>query len=250
MTDNHSQRSSNPFASRAVVRFAVLGTVAFIALGVSGCARSARLASTWRDPGFQDASLTRLLIVAGGRSPGDRRMFEDAFASALRTQGVDAQPSYLEIGDARVDSALVDAQMYRAGCDGIFVTRVVDRRTVRQYYGSATPGYYGGHGYYGPPSAYHAGWWPYYTLGGAYTASRAAEAERVSVETNLYRHDNGRLVWSGMSRQWLTSAESPGEESAAVVRELVAELVRSGVVQAAVPPIAAGTKSPRREGRP
>lgn len=250
MTGHHLPRAGYPSRSRRSVRLALLGTVTVIVLGVLGCARTARLASTWRDPGFQDASLTRLLIVAGGRSPGERRVFEDAFASALRAQGVDAQPSYLTIADSRMDSAVVDAQVHRSGCDGIFVTRVVDRRTVRQYYGTATPGYYGGHGYYGPPSAYHAGWWPYYSLGGAYTASRAADAERVSVETNLYRHDNGRLVWSGISRQWLTSDEGPGDESTAVVRELVAELVRSGVIRAAIPPNAADGESLRREGRP
>ena len=199
----------------------------------ASCARAASLASTWRDPAFQDTSLAKLLIVAVGRTPGERRLFEDRFAENLRARGVDAQPSYRLIGDARVDSALVDASMHREGCDGILVSRVVDRQTVRRYYGLYGGPGYSGHGYYGPPSAYHAGWWPYYSLGSGYTANHASDDDqRVTVETNLYRHDNGQLVWSGISRQWLASSQGPGEETPAVVRELVAEIARSGVVQA------------------
>ena len=211
--------------------------VLLFALTVSGCARTAKLASSWRDPAFQDTTLTRLLIVAVGRTPGERRLFEDRFANDLRAQGVDARPSYRLIGDARVDSALVDASMHREGCDGILVSRVVDRQTVRRYYGpSAVPGY-AGYGYYGPPSAYHGGWWPYYSLGYASVAGRVSDDEqRVTVETNLYRHDNGQLVWSGISRQWLASSQGPGDETPAVVRELVAGIARSGVVQTRAKP--------------
>ena len=210
----------------------LLMPVVFLALVLAGCARTARLASTWRDPAFQDTPLTRLLVVAVGRTPAERRLFEDRFVEDLRAQGVDVQPSYRVIGDARVDSALVDASMHREGCDGILVSRIVDRQTVRRHYGLYGGPGYGGRGYYGPPSAYHRGWWPYYSLGYASVAGRASEDEqRVTVETNLYRHDNGQLVWSGISRQWLASSQGPGYETPAVVRELVAEIARAGVVQ-------------------
>ena len=206
--------------------------VLLFALIGSACARTAKLASTWRDPAFQDTSLSKLLVVAVGRSPAERRLFEDRFAGDLRAKGVDAQQSYRLIGDARVDSALVDASMHREGCDGILVSRVVDRQTVRRYYGLYGGPRYGGGGYYGPPSAYHTGWWPYYSFGYASATGRASDDEqRVTVETNLYRHVNGQLVWSGISRQWLSSSQGPGDETPDVVRELVAEIARSGVVQ-------------------
>lgn len=222
-----------------LTRLATRGALTVAALALTACARTSRLASTWTDPGFRDSSLTRLLVVAVGRSPGERRRFEDRFVAALRARGVDARASYPFIGDARADSALVDAQARQAGCDGIFVSRVVDRQMVRRSYGSAL----GPVGYYGPPSRYHAGWWPYYSFG--YTSATggafAVEDQRVSVETNLYQHQDGQLVWSGLSRQWLTASEGPGDETASVVRELVTELARSGVVRTDAAPSPART---------
>ena len=228
-----------------LARLAGRGALIAAGLALAACARTNRLASTWKDPGFRDSSLTRLLVVAVGRSPGERRRFEDRFVAALRARGVDARASYPFIGDARADSALVDAQARRAGCDGIFVSRVVDRQMVRRSYGGALRPV----GYYGPPSGYHAGWWPYYSLGyaSATGGAFAVEDQRVSVETNLYRHADGQLVWSGLSRQWLTADEGPGAESASVVRELVAELARSGVVRTEAEPLTARAGAASRE---
>ncbi len=210
--------------------------VALVVLGA--CASSPRLESTWADPAFQDAGLRRLLVVSVGRTPGERRIFEDRFAQALRARGVDAQASYPLIGDARVDSAVVDAQMHLAGCDGIFVSRVVDRQLVRRYYGT-TFGPSGYRGYAGPASWYHAGWWPYYAGGYAYASAAtfaSTDDQRVSIETNLYRHDNRQLIWSGLSRQWLTATQGSGDAIDGVVAELASELARSHVVHSVTQP--------------
>lgn len=233
-------RFATLFRGRPLARLATSGALVLAALALSACARTNRLASTWRDPGYRDSSLTRLLIVAVGRSPGERRRFEDRFVAALRARGVDARASYPFIGDARADSALVEAQARQAGCDGIFVSRVVDRQMVRRSYGGAL----GPFAYYGPPSRYHTGWYPYYSLGyaSATDGAFAAEDQRVSVETNLYRHADGRLVWSGLSRQWLTASEGLGDETPNVVRELASELARSGIVRTTAVP------SPARAG--
>ena len=240
-------RRRRPSFSVSGTRLARIAFLTTVALTLGACARTTRLDSSWRDPGFQESSLNRLLIVAAGRTPLERRLFEDQFVAALRARGVDAQASYPLIGDTRVDSALVEAQMHRAGCDGIFVSRVVDRQTVRRYYGT---GYFpvnpaGLFGYSGPPSRYHAGWWPYYSLGygDAVGGAFAAEDQRVSVETNLYRHSDGQLVWSGLSRQWLSSTSAPGSETGNVVRALVAELIRANVVKG-------GAVSPANAAKP
>lgn len=217
-------------ARRAAPRWAAM---LLLVLGAAGaCARPARLASVWRDPAFQSGSLRRPMVVAVGRTPRERRIFEDDLMAALKARGVDALPSYPYVGDERVDSARVDAVMHRAGCDGIFVSRLVDRQTVQRYY-PPTP--VGGYGAYGVPAAYHGGWWSYYSLGYAYarTPGYTVANQQVSVETNLYRQADGRLVWSGLSRQSLSMSDVPGAEITPVVRELVAELTGSGVVRTA-----------------
>lgn len=221
-----------PTQRRRVWRAApLLAATLLLALGAA-CARPQRLASVWRDPAFEGGSLRRPMVVAVGRTPRERRLFEDELTATLKDRGVDALPSYPYVGDERVDSALVDAAMHRTGCDGIFVSRLVDRQTVQRYY-PPTPA--GGYGYYAVPGAYHGGWWSYYSLGYGYaqTPGYTVTNQQVSVETNLYRQSDGRLVWSGLSRQWLSTSDVPGAESAPVVRELVAELIRSGVVQTA-----------------
>ncbi len=132
-------------------------------------------------------SLLRLLVVAVGWTPGERRYCELALNGALRDAGVGARASYRLIGDARVDSALVDARMRRTECDDILVSRVVDRLTGQRSHGGfdgrslGVPAYYGG-----PPSVYHRGWWPYFSSGYGYatTGTASATLQRVSVETS------------------------------------------------------------------
>lgn len=220
---------------------------ALLLAAAAGCARPNQLTSTWRDPAIEPGALRRLMVVAVGRTSRERRLYEDAVVTALRARGIDALPSYPEVGDERVDSARVDTAMHRMGCDGIVVSRVVDRQTVQRYYPPAAAGYGLGHGYYGLPRAYHGGWWPYYSLGYAYAASPGytVSNQRVSVESNLYQQRDGRLVWSGLSREWLSQGDPPGAEIAPMARQLAAELARSAVVVSSAPP-RAGSAAPHR----
>lgn len=206
--------------------------LAALTLSSAGCATQNRLASVWRDPAVEAGSLRRLMVVAVGRTPRERRLYEDALVTALRANGIDAMPSYPAVGDERVDSARVDTAMHRMGCDGIVVSRVVDRQTVQRYYPPVPVGYGFGRTYYGFPSAYYGGWWPYYSLGYAYAASPGYTVtnQRVSVESNLYQQRDGRLVWSGLSREWVSDSDPADAEIAPMVRQLATELLRAGVV--------------------
>lgn len=222
--------------SRRAWRPGLVPAAALIGLGaVDGCARRARLESVWRDPTFRGGSLRRLRVVAVGRTPRERRVFEDDLTAAPRACGVDALPSYQYVGDERVDSARVDSAMHRTKCDGVLVSRVVNRQTVERYSPPRPLGGYGYSGAYAVPGLYHGGWWPYYSLGSAFTSTPGYPVanQRVSVETNLAWQADGRLVWSELSRQWLSTSDAPGAERAPVVRELVAALARFAVVQTA-----------------
>ncbi len=183
-----------------------------------GCGSATKVTKVWVDPAAEAGSLRKLMVVGVGKTPTARRVFEDRFSAALKAIGVEAVPSYPYVGDVGLDSAAVTRQMHEAHCDAVFVTRLVDRKTVRGYSSPAVPHY--------------GGWYDYYSRSYAYAAAPGYTVENqvVNFETNLYRVSDGRLVWSALSREWLELSETPGDDSAPFVRALVAALVKSNAV--------------------
>lgn len=196
---------------------------------VAGCASATQLTTVWTDPAFRTSSLRKLMVIGIGPSATTRRIFEDKFTAALRAQGIVAEPSYPLVGDGNLDSARLGAEMHRTGCDGVFVTRIVDQKTVRTYY---PPYYVPTAGHLAAPWAYGYGWYNYYSTGYGYfgTPGYTVETQVVNLETNLYRVSDGQLVWSALSREWLGQAETPGVEVDPFVRQLVSALVSSRIV--------------------
>jgi hypothetical protein len=189
-----------------------------------GCSTSTQLKTLWSDPAAQPGSLHKLMVINVTKSPTVRRTFEDRFAAALGAQGIDAVPSYRLVGDADLDAAQANMEIHKAHCDGVFVTRVVDQKTVKRYYSPAAYRYV-------PPAVYRDGWYSYYSLGYAYaTAPGYVESQLVSMETNLYRVQDGALVWSALSRSWLQQSATPGDEIEPVVHELVRGLSSAAII--------------------
>ncbi len=207
----------------------------FGVLLVVACGSTTQLTNVWTDPRFETNSLRKLMVIGIAQSPTMRRLFEDRFAAALKAQGIEAEPSYRLVGDGNLDSARVRAEMHATGCDGVFVTRIVDQTTVRTYY-PPTPSYVGApyrHGWYGSyPSYGHYSWYGYYSLGYSYlgTPGYTVENQVVNFETNLYRVSDGQLVWSALSQEWLAQSDTPGTEVDPFVRQLVSALLSSRIV--------------------
>ena len=205
------------------------------ALLVAGCASASQLTTVWTDPRFETNSLRKLMVIGIAKSPTSRRLIEDRFAAALKALGIEAEPSYPLVGDGNLDSARVSAEMHETGCDGVFVTRIVDQKTVTTYYPStpsylAAPHRYGWYGSY--PSYGHYSWYGYYSLGYSYLGGPGYSVENqvVNFETNLYRVSDGQLVWSALSQEWLAQSETPDTELDPFVRQLVSALLNSKVV--------------------
>lgn len=208
---------------RMTLVVAALATLGLMA--VAGCAGNTKLTNLWADPGFQTNSLKKLMIIAIAQNSGLRRTFEDSFAQALRAQGVGVVASYSALGDGQLDSARVISGIQQAGCDGVFLTRVVDKKTVDTYYPPSTT-------YVGAPSVYYGGWYGYYSTSYAYQSSPGytVQNEVVSIETNLYRVSDSKLVWSALSESWLEQSGNPGNEIKPFVEHLVYGLEKSKVV--------------------
>jgi hypothetical protein len=202
----------------AVVGLATLGML-------MGCAASTELTNVWTDPTFQTNSLKKLMVIGVAQNSGVRRTFEDNFSAALQQQGVGAVASYSAVGDGPLDSASVVNALLQHQCDGVFITRLVDKKTVDTYYPPTTT-------YVSAPSSYYGGWYGYYSMGYAYTSSPGYTVQNqvVSLETNLYRVTDAKLVWSALSESWLGETANPGNEIKPFIQQLVYGLSASKVV--------------------
>jgi hypothetical protein len=206
----------------AVAAIAILGSLA-----LSGCGANTKLTNLWADPTFKTNSLKKMMVIGVAQNASIRRVFEDTFVAALNKEGVAAVTSYSAIGDGQLDSTRIMSALQQAGCDGVFLTRLVDKKTVDTYYPPTTT-------YVGAPSAYYGGWYGYYSTSYAYTSSPGytVQNEVINLETNLYRVSDAKLVWSALSESWLEQQyDNPGKEIKPFVDQLVYALVKNKVIK-------------------
>lgn len=201
------------------------GIATWALLVLLGCSSSTQLTTVWSDPAVQPRALQKLMVINVAKNATVRRAFEDRFASALKSRGIDAVPSYQLVGDVGLDldSTHTSMEMHKNHCDGVFVTRVVDEKTVKTYYPPTTRTV---------PRSYYGGWYSYYSRGYEYvtTPGYAVQNQIVNMETNLYRVSDGALVWSALSRTWLQESDTPGDETNQVVRQLVRGLSNTKII--------------------
>jgi hypothetical protein len=192
---------------------------------LAGCTASTKLTNVWSDPTFKTNSLQKLVVVGIAQNPSVRRVFEDGFVASLKGQGVQALASYTLVGDGQLDSARVREMLRENACDGVFLTRLVDRKTVETYYPPTTS-------HVSAPSAYYGGWYGYYSTSYAYTMTPGytVQNEVVNLETNLYRVSDEKLVWSALSESWIQQGASPSSELGPYIQQLVYALEKSTVV--------------------
>ncbi len=200
-------------------------TIGILILG--GCGSSTKLTNVWTDPTLQANSLKKLMVIGVSQNPSGRRMFEDTFAAALQKQGVQAMSSYVVLPGEITDSVAVRDAVMKSGCDGVFVSRIIDQKTVDTYYPPTAT--YVGTPYYG---GYYGGYYGYYASSYSMMTSPGYTVENqvIHVETNLYRASDSKLVWAALSESWLEQAADKSSEIQPYVQVLVAGLAESKVV--------------------
>lgn len=168
------------------------------ALLIAGCA-STTLTNVWRDTSYSGAAFKNVLVMGASEQTGLRRIFEDEFAAKLSSVGVVAVPSYTFIPqDGPADRATLDAAIAKAGAQGVLVTRLlkVDRRTN---YAPGSVWAVPAVGHYRDFRGYYSSMWVQYTPPQRY------DYEIVVLETNLWRAEQGELVWSGTTETFAPS---------------------------------------------
>jgi hypothetical protein len=147
-----------------------------------GCASSG-VANTWTDPSARGVSLSRVAVVCVTPDLDLRRIAEEA--TAYQLVGAQAVPSYRVLGDIDVGQReVVKAKLRELGFQGALVMRIV---RVNEHVSPATSG---GFTYFGSPSA------------PMYTPPWMESDTVVHVVSDLYALPDGRLIWSGISRNF------------------------------------------------
>jgi hypothetical protein len=186
-----------------------------LVLLVAACA-STSVTSAWKDPAYKGPGFRKLLVVGATDSPSNRRVFEDAFASALRAAGVEAVASYTVIAQdgKKIDESLLKDTVRRLGLDGVVMTRLVrmDKQTVY------TPGYAWGV----PAVGYRNSLYGYYSVAWSPYARPAEvrEYESAVLETTLWNAADNTLVWTATTSTFAPeSVKSATEDFSKVVIE-------------------------------
>jgi hypothetical protein len=182
---------------------------ALVVLGVllGGCASTA-LRDSWRDPQWSGGTLKSVLVIGVARSQGNRRIFEDGFAQALRAQGVGGSASYPILPEeGAIPNARIKEAVIRVSADSVLITRVLRvQRNVQVNPGYVVPGYAGG--FYG----WYSGTW-------VTVPPSIDQYEVLTIESTLWDMRTERAVWSG------TGESTDVKDVTTLTRELASVLI-------------------------
>jgi hypothetical protein len=206
------------------IQVIVILAVAASAMIAGGCG-SSQLVNLWKDPSYQAGPLKKVLVIAMRKDELRRRMWEDAFVSALGEDrsGTVAIPSYQLFPDRVPDTLAVEQKTKEEGFDGVLVVARVHRDTVK----TDVQGYVTVE----PFPEYNYRWNTYVTYyenvyHPAYTESQAV----FSVRTDLLLPQEGaKLVWSGTSKE--IDPSSPDQLRKSVADRVMDQLSKAHLVR-------------------
>ncbi|HVP35696.1 MAG TPA: hypothetical protein VMT04_01740 [Terriglobales bacterium] len=161
---------------------------------VSGCS-SIQMYNMWHDPTYNAGPLNKVLVVAMRKDSLNRRMWEDAFVSAMMEQRAKTTfvSSYQLFPDQLPDTLTIRERVRQEGFDGILIISRITLDTLQKY----VPGYTT----YEP--AYYEPWWGFYDTywQAVYHPEHTETEKEVTVRTDLLLvQENGKMVWSVTSR--------------------------------------------------
>jgi len=185
-------------------------------LEVGSCAAT-DFKSTWKDPQAGPVELQgkRMATFAVSKNQGMARAAEDAMASALAKQGVQAIPGYQLAPGGETDTAVLKEKLQAANIDAAVVMRVVGRREEVDYVPT------------GPTYGSFYGYWDY-GWGAVGEPGYLTTDEIVSVETLVYSVPENKLIWAGVSETF-----DPGKVDKVtkeIMKEATKEMKKDGLI--------------------
>lgn len=215
---------------RARANAKVLAFFTAALLLVSACA-STRITSDWKDESYRKKP-EKILVLSLLNETTQRRIMEDAVASRLEAAGVDAIPAYTVLPEGKLpDKDVIAATVKELGADALLISRLVDRKTVREYV-PGTPyyppaSYLDWHSYYGGFYPAYPGYIPGYPPG--YAPGYTVETTYDIAEANLYDAATGKLVWSAVTESRIQGADEGAIKSYA--SRIIKSLREQGLIR-------------------
>ena len=159
-----------------------------LALLVAACS-STTVVEQWSDPG-QKTAFNNLLVLSMNQNDTQRRVFETGFIDELDKRKIESTASYELLPDKKnLSTEAIKSSIAGTTIDAVLVMRQVRIKKEDRY---VPPRYdYVGDPFYGSFYGYYGRFAPIYTPG------YITEDTIVHPETNLYRVDGEKLVWSG-----------------------------------------------------
>jgi hypothetical protein len=192
---------------------------------VSGCATTT-IRSAWFDTDFTGPPMRKIVVLGGGISATESRVFEDQFVEKLRASGVDAVAGHtVGLDDERLGNDAFVAAVNNTGAQGLLLVRLLGVDTRTQVTTTMVQGGMGwGRGPWGGPWA--AGGTSMRTM---VPVQSVSQYDVAAVETKLFQVQTRQVVWAAT-----TSTHNPRT----VVREtpgfadlIIAQLASRNIIE-------------------
>ena len=183
-------------SKKVVAAFEVISILAATVslMFVGGCGTT-QLVNLWKDSSYQAAPMKKIMIIAMRKDQLNRRMWEDAFVTALKEDhaGTVAVPSYQLFPQDVPEPPAVQEKAKEEGFDGVLIVARVERDSLQ----TDVPGYTTTE----PFTEYSHKWGAYIThYENVYHPGYTETQTVVSVRTDLLAtQEEGQLVWSATS---------------------------------------------------
>ncbi len=179
-----------------------LGTLCALLIAVTACSKTnTSISQSYRNPGYEQTVLRKLLVIGVAQNQESRKAFEDAFASAITNEGGEAQASWGLLPDStQLSEEQIRGAIEGGGFDGVLITRLLSVDQTKEYTPAST--------YNKPRTRYYAGglspyggYYGFYgtTYAEVHTPGYLETSTTLRLETNLYSVATNGLIWTAQS---------------------------------------------------
>lgn len=198
--------------------------VALAAL-VSGC-ETTTIRSAWFDTEFTGPPMRKIVVLGGGISSIESRVFEDQFVEKLRAAGVEAVAGHtLGLDDDKLGSDAFASKVNDTGAQGLLLVRLLNVDTRTQVTTTMVHGGMGwGRGPWGGPWA--AGGSSMRTM---VPVQQVTQYDVAAVETKLFHVQTKQVVWAAT-----TSTQNPrtvARETPAFAELIIGQLASRSIIE-------------------